>query len=178
MANEATSTVSEIGLSRRQALYAGGAVLAAGGLAFAGAARAEHEGHDHGAHDHGSHDHHAHGEHGKADSQHQALIEAAQHCMASAEACVPHCISLLGKGDTSLAECLESVLAISPVCGAVARLASLDAPRLKDLAKVCSDICADCEKVCRKHAEHHKVCKDCADSCAAFVKEAKKLTDA
>lgn len=171
MAHEGTKAWPETDVSRRQALYAG-AALAAGGLAFAGKARAEHDGHDH-----GSHDHHGHGDHGQADSQHQALIEAAQHCVASAEACVPHCISFLGKGDTSLAACLKSVLAISPVCAAVARLASLDSPRLKDVARVCSDICADCEKECRKHAEHHKVCKDCADSCAAFVKEAKKLTD-
>jgi Cys-rich four helix bundle protein (predicted Tat secretion target) len=162
----------ELKVSRRDALGVGGAVLAAS--AFAAGVRAEpadshagHEGH------HMGHEHHA-----QSSSQHQALVEAAQHCVASAEACVPHCLSLLGKGDTSLAECLSNVLAMAPVCSAAARLAALDAPHLKDLVKVCLDVCADCEKACRKHAEHHEVCKACAESCAAFIKEGKKLTDA
>lgn len=152
---------------RRQALRVGGGLLAAGLFAAASGAHAEP------ADPHAGHEHHGH-----SASQHKALIEAAQHCVESAEACVPHCVALLGKGDTSLAECLQNVLAMTPVCTAAARLASLDAPRLKELVKVCRDVCADCEKVCRKHAEHHEVCKACAESCAAFVKEAKKLTDA
>lgn len=156
-------------MSRRQALRMGGALLVAG---VATAAQAE------GEKSHEGHEGMDHGQHGMTPSKHNALIEAAQRCVASAEACVPHCVALLGKGDTSLAECLQSVLAMTPVCAAVARLASLDAPKLKDLVKVCGEICGECEKVCRKHAEHHAVCKTCAESCAAFVKEAKKLTDA
>jgi Cys-rich four helix bundle protein (predicted Tat secretion target) len=171
MMNEGTAVSSASDMSRRHALRLGGALLATGAaLGSSMEARAEHAGHEHHG---GDHAHHAH-----ASSKHQALIDAAQRCVASAEACVPHCVALLGKGDTSLAECLESVLEMAPVCTAVVRLAALDAGRLKELAKVCSDICADCEKVCRKHAEHHEVCKVCADSCAAFIKESKKLTDA
>ncbi len=168
-----TST-AHAGLSRRQALQvSGAAVLAASALASATGASAQED-------PHAGHEHHAemHGAEGHASSQHRALIEAAQKCVASAEACVPHCLGLIAKGDTSLAECLESVLAMSPVCTAVVRVASLQATRLKELVKVCGDICADCEKACRKHAEHHEVCKACADSCAAFTKEAKKLSDA
>lgn len=161
------------GLNRRSALALGGAALAGAATLVAGgtAARAEdpHAGHDH--HDHQS-------ANGKASSQHQALVDAAIDCVRRGEACVPHCVESLSKGDTMLAECLESVFAMMPVCTAVARLAANDAPRLKELAKVCGDICADCEKVCRKHEGHHEVCKACADACAAFVKESKKLTDA
>jgi Cys-rich four helix bundle protein (predicted Tat secretion target) len=170
MTHDVPSLASGAPATRRQALSFGGAAFAAGALGAAAMAQAEP------ADPHAGHDHHAH--HGHASSQHQALIDAAQACVVRAEACVPHCVSLLGKGDTSLAECLESVLAMTPVCEAASRLAALDAPRLKDLVKVCSDVCDDCEKVCRKHAEHHAVCKACAESCAAFVKEAKKLIDA
>jgi Cys-rich four helix bundle protein (predicted Tat secretion target) len=160
------------GLSRRSALAMGGAALA-GTAALFGAGRPAL------AQDTGTgHDHHGHDASPKAASQHQALVDAAFDCVRRGEACVPHCVETLAKGDTMLAECLESVLGMLPVCTAVARLAAMDAPRLKELAKVCGDICADCEKVCRKHESHHEVCKACADACAAFVKESKKLTGA
>jgi Cys-rich four helix bundle protein (predicted Tat secretion target) len=168
--NKGISVLFGSDVSRRHALRAGGAVLVAGALGGAGDARAEP------ADPHAGHVDHEHGMHGPA--KHQALIDAAHKCVASAEACVPHCVALLGKGDTSLAECLERVLAMAPVCTAVARVASLEADRLKELVKVCGDICDDCEKACRKHAEHHAVCKVCADSCATFITESKKLTDA
>lgn len=157
-------------VTRRTAIAFTGAALAgaAGVTASSQAIRAEHEGHAH-------HDHAGHEGHGK-DSQHQALTDAAMHCVSAGEACVPHCVELLAKGDTSLGECLESVLVMMPMCTAVARASGFDADRLKEMAKLCGDICADCEKVCREHAEHHAVCKACADSCAAFVKEARKLT--
>jgi hypothetical protein len=35
-----------------------------------------------------------------------------------------------------------------------------DSPHVKDLAKVVSGICGDCEAECKKH-EKHSVCKDC-----------------
>lgn len=168
-------------VSRRSAIALGGAAIAGvSALAVSSATvlaqdpHADHSHHDHAGHDHGAHDHGSH----KPDTQHQAVIDSAMECVAKAEACVPHCVALLAKGDTSLAECLESVLAMMPMCTAVARLAALDAPRLKDVAKLCADICVDCEKVCRKHEAHHAVCKACADSCARFVKESRKLTDA
>ncbi|HEX2841431.1 four-helix bundle copper-binding protein [Hyphomicrobium sp.] len=158
-------------LSRRSLLAAGSAVLAGSGLiGSARSARAQDDPHA------GHMDHSAHEGHGQQASQHQALAEAALDCVAKGEACVHHCVGLMEKGDKSLAECLKSVLAMMPLCTAVVRLASLDAPRLKDLAKLCGEVCAECEKVCRKHAEHHAVCKACAESCAAFVKESKKLT--
>lgn len=162
-------------MNRRSLLAAGGVLLAGttGLLATTKTAQAEpadpHAGHE----DHASHD-----GHGQTSSQHQAVVDAALDCVAKGEACVPHCIELTAKGDTSLVECLKSVLAMMPMCTAVARLAALDAPRLKELAKLCDDVCADCEKVCRKHAEHHAVCKACAEACASFVRESKKLTGA
>ena len=163
-------------VSRRTAVALGGAALAgaAGLLASKTPARAgadPHAGHDH-HHDH--HGHGAHDAHGR-DSQHQALIDAALRCVSAGEACVPHCVDLVSKGDSSLAECLEHVLVMVPMCTAVSRAAGSDATRLKEIARLCGDICADCEVVCRKHAEHHAVCKASADACADFVKESKKL---
>src|SRR5262249_51485999 len=79
-------------------------------------------------------------------------------------------------GDTSLAVCAQRVSEMLPACDAVARLATLGAPRLGEFAAACRDVCDDCEKECRKHADTHTICKACADSCARFIAEAKHLT--
>jgi Cys-rich four helix bundle protein (predicted Tat secretion target) len=151
-------------LSRREALIAG----AAGTLLSATAATAgEPAGSGHGSHDGGGH----------AGMRHKALFATAMDCVGKAEICTPHCLDLISKGDTKLAECLSSVQQMLPACVALARYAALDAPRLKELAQFCIGVCEDCEKACRKH-EQHEVCRSCAESCAACAKECKSLIKA
>jgi Cys-rich four helix bundle protein (predicted Tat secretion target) len=130
------------------------------------------------AQEHGEHQGHDMGSTDMSKAPHQAVIAAALLCIQRGEACIPHCIDLMAKGDASLKDCLRSVSAMMPMCGALVRFAALDAPRLKELAKLCGEVCEDCEKECKKHAEHHAVCRMCAESCAACVKECKKIVDA
>jgi Cys-rich four helix bundle protein (predicted Tat secretion target) len=103
-------------------------------------------------------------------SPHPTVVEATKRCETVGNACLRHCQRLTRLGDKSLAECMRSVSAMLPVCVAMNRLATQDAKRLKDLAKVCADICRDCEAECRKHEFHHVECKRCAEACAATVK--------
>lgn len=103
------------------------------------------------------------------------IVAAARRCGQVGNICLKHCIRLTAAGDTSLTACMASVRAMLPVCAALVQLAGLNAARLKDLAKVCSDICADCESECRKHEFHHVECKTCAEACATLVKELKPL---
>ena len=110
-----------------------------------------------------------------ASAPNAALIAAAKKCGKVGEVCLKHCIKLTKAGDTSLADCMRNVRAMLVVCSAVGRLAEQDAKRLKDLTKVCLDVCTDCEAECRKHESHHVECKNCANSCAAMIAEAKKL---
>ena len=105
----------------------------------------------------------------------QGLIAAAKKCGSTGDICLKHCIRLTKAGDKSLAGCMASVKTMLPVCNAVGHLASLDSKRLKDLVKVCADVCADCEIECRKHEFHHKECKNCAEACADMVKACKAL---
>ncbi|MFA5898909.1 MAG: four-helix bundle copper-binding protein [Hyphomicrobium sp.] len=142
------------------------ATLAASGAALAvGTANAQ-EGHEH--------QHEGHADH-SGPAPHQALVDAALDCVKRGEVCANHCISLLGQGDTTLKDCLRSVLTMLPACEGLARLAAFDAKRLKEFAKVCADICADCQAECKKHAEHHAACKACGESCAACVEECRKV---
>ncbi|ODR96858.1 hypothetical protein AUC70_13805 [Methyloceanibacter stevinii] len=139
--------------SRRELLA--GAALAGLAMPLAGsAAQAAHE-------------HHGGG--------HKDLTKLALDCVGYGEACVAHCIKVLGTGDTSLTDCLVSVNAMLPMCATLARYAVTDAKRLKELARVCIDVCDDCAKECDKHAAEHEECKACGDACNACIKACKKL---
>jgi Cys-rich four helix bundle protein (predicted Tat secretion target) len=103
-------------------------------------------------------------------SPNQPIVDATRRCETVGKICLNHCIRLTKAGDKSIADCMRAVNAMLPVCSAMNRLAALDAKRLKDLAKVCADVCRDCEAECRKHEFHHVECKNCAEACAATVK--------
>lgn len=51
-------------------------------------------------------------------------MEEESGCLQAGEGCVRHCVDLMGKGDTSLHRCLQSVLPMKAVCGALEKLAS------------------------------------------------------
>jgi Cys-rich four helix bundle protein (predicted Tat secretion target) len=111
-------------------------------------------------------------------TKYQELIDAALAGVNRGEVCINHCARQLGAGDTSLKDCMSSVAAMLLMCTAVARFVAFDASRLKEVTKLCVDICTDCEKECRKHEQHHVQCKNCADSCAAFIREGKTVIGA
>lgn len=111
-------------------------------------------------------------------AKHQVLIDKALVCINRGEVCLNHCLAMMSMGDTTLKDCMATVSAMLPMCGGLAKLAALDAPRLKDYAKVCMDTCTDCEKECRKHEDKHTICKACAESCADCIKACKALLGA
>lgn len=138
-------------MDRRQALlstFAGAAALSLAGRAVAAEA-------------HGT---------AKGAGPNREVLEAALHCARDGEVCLAHCLASFSAGDTMLAECAQSVAQLVPVCTALAQLAALNSPRLAEFAKAATLVCKDCEAQCRKHAEHHDFCKDCADSCLACIK--------
>lgn len=123
----------------------------------------------------GEHDH-AHHDHAGASKRNAALIAASADCLKTGEACLAHCIYLLGNGDKAMAACAQSVNELLASCNALMKLAGQDSKYVPALAKVAAEICANCEKECRKHEKHHEECKACAESCAACLKECKKIT--
>jgi Cys-rich four helix bundle protein (predicted Tat secretion target) len=146
----------ERSMTRRDLLVRGGGAMMVAGLPPAAAlAAGEHAGHGTGPH--------------------QALVSSARDCVAEGEACLAHCLALFATGDTSLAACAKSVSEMMAACSAVADLATLGSKRLGQFLGPCIDVCTDCEQECRKHADKHAVCKACADDCARFIAEAKKV---
>ncbi len=74
-----------------------------------------------------------------------------------------------------MAACAQSVSELLATCEALMKLAIQNSAFTPALAKVSADVCASCEKACRKHEKKHLECKACADACAACLKECQTL---
>ncbi|HVO27002.1 MAG TPA: Csp1 family four helix bundle copper storage protein [Candidatus Margulisiibacteriota bacterium] len=107
-----------------------------------------------------------------ASNEAQAFAQAIAQCITAGNACLDHCLAMLGSGDTSLAECSKAVRNMLAVCNATQVLVLSKPGYVKAAVQLCIDACTDCERACRKHAEHHAACKTCGDACAATVKAA------
>ena len=116
--------------------------------------------------------HHHHGAH----AGNAALIEAAGATVATGEACLAHCLTLLAQGDTKIAACAQSVNQMLATCGALQKLAAQDSAHLKRMARLAIDICNECERECNKHAEKHVECKACAEACVECSKQCRAIT--
>lgn len=117
--------------------------------------------------------HHEHGAPGGKDFT--GLINTSLDCLKTGQACLAHCITLLGQGHKDMAACAESVSELLASCDALMKLASQKSKFTPAQAEVTADVCASCEKQCRKYETQHEECKACADSCAACVRECNAL---
>ncbi|MCO1623346.1 MULTISPECIES: four-helix bundle copper-binding protein [Pseudomonas] len=123
-----------------------------------------------------THEHAHQHDHGTAGARPFAgLIDSSSDCQKTGEACLAHCLVLLGQGDTQMAACAQSVSELLATCSALMKLALQGSRFTPAMAKVAADVCASCETQCRKHENEHPECKACADSCAACLKECKAL---
>jgi len=111
-----------------------------------------------------SKDHHHH--HGPSNAN---LVKSSSGCTASGNACIAHCLILLGNGDAEMAECAKSVQLMMPMCQAVGYHAAANSKHLKDMVKICQNVCEECEKACREHEDKHAECKACANSCSDMI---------
>ena len=148
-------------VSRREILTGVGAAVAVTSLASPARADHQHEEHDDHAIESGV-------------PYHQALVDAALHCVQTGTDCLQHCFETFQHGDTSLAECAVKVRELAVSCEALTDFAAHDSEHLATIARAAMEVCAACEKECRKHA-HHKPCLVCADSCGPCIDECKKV---
>jgi Cys-rich four helix bundle protein (predicted Tat secretion target) len=105
-----------------------------------------------------------------------ALIDSGTECVRLGEICLDHCLRTIAGGDTSLARCAESVTEMLAMCRALVTMAAQGSARLKDVARVCGQVCRDCEAACKVHAAHHEVCRRCMESCQACATACEKFS--
>ena len=145
-------------MNRRDAFIGSGAALmtVASGLAMA----QEHAHHNHAA---------MHG------GPNPTLIAAVADCVVKGQACLAHCLVLLGDGDKAMTGCAKMVNQMLAVCGALQNLASQQSALLPAMAKVALDACQQCEQECGKHKDKHAECKACMESCQNSAKQCKLI---
>lgn len=121
-------------------------------------------------------------DHSKMDHSHhnmgklnKDLIKIANECAQHGDECIDHCIELFKTGDTSLANCADTVNEMIVMCRALAKMATYQSEDLKAVAKICISVCQRCVDECSKHEDKHPNCKACADSCRECIKECKKI---
>jgi Cys-rich four helix bundle protein (predicted Tat secretion target) len=141
------------GISRRDVLLGIGAAAT---VAYAGTAASAMKGHDHSKHT----------------AQLPGLLDATNSCLDKGQRCIAHCLVSFQEGDLELADCAAKVHEMQAICGAFSYLLAANSGYLKAYADVCTQVCEDCEKECRKHEEHIE-CKACADACAEVVDQIK-----
>lgn len=147
-------------------------LLAAGtvGAAFTAATSAVAQAVDHSKHQMASadHAHHGPGPYVKAATTAGACIETGQACLA-------HCIVLLGQGDKGMAACATSVEQMLATCRALQSLALQQSSLTPAMAKVAHDACRACEKECKKHESKHAECKACMQACDKCAQACKAI---
>jgi Cys-rich four helix bundle protein (predicted Tat secretion target) len=118
---------------------------------------------------------HEHYDHAAGSGKYAELIADASHCIDTGEACLAHCITLLGEGDRELAACARTVQSTITACTALRQLAAANSPRVASMARVVAEICEDCQAECHKN-EQHAVCKACEDACVECAKECRSAS--
>ena len=120
-----------------------------------------------------THDHHHHMDMGA--SKYQALIDSSSTCVVKGQACLAHCLMLLGDGDKGMADCAKAVNQMLATCSALQNLASQGSRLVGSMAKVALEACTDCEKACKSHAEKHAECKACMEACTECIKQCQAI---
>jgi Cys-rich four helix bundle protein (predicted Tat secretion target) len=111
-------------------------------------------------------------------AKYDAVIKATHECIQTGEACISHCIALMGAGDTSMKDCLNAAQNMLATCTSMSKVAAsgTDAKLIKKLAAVCAMACRTCEEACKKHSDKHAMCKKCQDSCAKCAKACEAIS--
>lgn len=123
----------------------------------------------------GMEDHSQHGNTKTKTTKFSKAKMSAIHCILAAEDCLSHCIELMGNGDKSMGICAATTRDVIASCNAFLSMASQESSFTKKMAALCIEVCEACAKECKKHAEHHEVCKVCMKSCNDCAKEMKKV---
>ncbi len=113
-------------------------------------------------------------DHATASGKYVALVATTSKCVSTGDACLSHCLTLLGQGDKELAACAKTVRDTIATCAALRELAAANSPHVAALAKVVGSVCRDCKAECDKH-EKHQVCRECGEACAQCAKECDKV---
>ena len=108
--------------------------------------------------------------------EHNDCIQACQTCANECEHCATAC---LGEADVKMmADCIQLDRYCADLCRMAAAFMARADGKIGDsiahrLCALCAEICDQCAKECRKHANEH--CTRCADACEACAKACREM---
>jgi hypothetical protein len=73
-----------------------------------------------------------------------------------------------------MAKCIQSDMECAALCYAAAQLMSLGSDKVKEVCRLCADLCEACANECGQHV-HSKHCQECAEACKAWAEECRKM---
>jgi len=84
--------------------------------------------------------------HHKGMAKYEAVVNSSLGCIKSGERCVSHCLQLLAKGDTSMADCFSAVQNMLALNTAMLKVASMGTNKelVKSTAAACIVACKAC----------------------------------
>jgi Cys-rich four helix bundle protein (predicted Tat secretion target) len=108
------------------------------------------------------------------DDAYGPLATAAEDCVRRAQACLQHCLVMLGGGDSSFAACATAVRDTITTGQALGALAAADSKHTRAMSRAALEVAKACEAECKKHAQHPP-CKACGEACTALIGEINKV---
>ncbi len=99
--------------------------------------------------------------------------EQFQHCIDECIKCMlacNHCYDACLKEDhlAGMKECIRLDRECADICTFSAQAMSRNSSYVKELCRICADVCEACGNECKKHEEEH--CQRCADACFSCAK--------
>ena len=112
-----------------------------------------------------------------------AVAEAVESCMISAQACASCANSSLAEDDVAeMRRCIALCDVCTDVCTTTLRQLSrpFEAEHVVThrILGACVRACSDCAEECERHAAHHRHCAICAKECRACARACGKLLEA
>ncbi|KMK76328.1 four-helix bundle copper-binding protein [Alkalihalobacillus pseudalcaliphilus] len=104
-------------------------------------------------------------------SQYQECLEACLTCMEKCNTCFDACLD--EDNVKMMAACIRLDRECADICSFTARAIQTNSPILKEVIKLCVEICQACGDECGRH--NHEHCQNCADACYHCAEVCRKI---
>lgn len=107
----------------------------------------------------------------KTYQEYESCIELCLKCASICDYCASACTK--EKDVNMMVECIRLDMECAALCYATAQVMSMNGQTVKDMCRLCAEICEGCGAECAKH--HHGHCRQCADICRQCAEECRKM---
>ncbi|WP_027965194.1 four-helix bundle copper-binding protein [Halalkalibacillus halophilus] len=104
-------------------------------------------------------------------SNYQKAIDACLRCVEACENCFDACLQ---EDDVKhMVSCIRLDRECADICAYTAQAMQRNSPFVRDIAKLCAEVCQACGDECQKHDHDH--CQQCAEACYECAKVCREI---